>query len=385
MIDLIATATFGLEAVVARELESLGFAERKVEDGRVMFCGDEGAVCRANLRLRCADRVLIRVGEFPARDFGELFDRTRDLPWEEWIPQDGEFPVRGRSTRSQLHSVPHCQSIVKKAIVERLRAKHGAQWFAETGARYSVEVALRKDVATLTLDTTGPGLHKRGYRKLVGAAPLKETLAAGLVLLSYWNRDRILLDPFCGSGTIPIEAALIGRNRAPGLHRTFAAEGWPRFPRSLWEQARNECRDLELPPGEGAIRGFDCDPGALALARQHAAAAGVAGEIRFEQAEFRSLEIAGEYGCVIANPPYGERIGEKAETERLYRDMGRKLGRLDTWSVYVLTSHPVFETLYGRRAGRRRKLYNGRIECAYYQYPGPRPPVGETTTTERSR
>ncbi|MEX1097868.1 MAG: class I SAM-dependent RNA methyltransferase [Planctomycetales bacterium] len=371
---LIATATFGLEAVVARELEQLGYTERTVEDGRVIFAGDEATVCRANLRLRSADRVLIRVGEFPARDFGELFDRTRELPWEEWVPVDGEFPVRGRSARSQLHSVPHCQSIVKKAIVERLREKHGAKWFQETGALFGIEVALKKDVATLTLDTTGPGLHKRGYRTLVGAAPLKETRAAGLVQLSYWNRDRPLLDPFCGSGTIPIEAALIARNRAPGLNREFAAEGWRQFPRSLWKQARDECRDLERPPGEGVIRGCDRDPAALDLARRHARQAGVPDDVRFEQAEFQSLEIEGDYGCVIANPPYGERIGEKRETEQLYRDMGRILGRLDTWSVYVLTSHPGFEKLYGRRADRRRKLYNGRIECTYYQYYGPRPP-----------
>ncbi|MEX0716869.1 MAG: class I SAM-dependent RNA methyltransferase [Planctomycetaceae bacterium] len=372
--DLIAATTFGLEAVVARELEQLGHAERTVEDGRVIFPGDAAAVCRANLRLRCADRVLIRIGEFPARDFGELFDRTRELPWEEWIPLEGEFPVRGRSARSQLHNVPSCQSIVKKAIVERLRAAHGAQWFAETGSLFGIEVALKKDVATLTLDTSGPGLHKRGYRTLVGAAPLKETRAAGLIQLSYWNRDRILLDPFCGSGTIPIEAAFIARNRAPGLNRTFAAEGWRQFPAELWKQARDECRDLERPLGTGEIRGSDRDSRALELARQHAAAAGVADDIRFERAEFQSLDITGEYGCLIANPPYGERIGEQDETERLYRDMGRILGQLATWSIYVLTSHPAFEKLYGRRADRRRKLYNGRIECTYHQYQGPRPP-----------
>jgi putative N6-adenine-specific DNA methylase len=377
-LSLLATTPFGLEAVVARELKDLGYADQRVEDGRIRFTADPAAVCRANIRLHAASRMLLVVGEFEARDFGQLFDRTRDLPWEEWIPADAAFPVRGRSVRSQLHSVPDCQSIVKKAVVERLKSVYHRDWFDEAGPACAIDVSLLNDRATLTLDTSGDALHRRGYRTLVGAAPLRETLAAALVLLSYWNRDRPLVDPFCGSGTIPIEAALIGRNIAPGLARHFAAEEWPQFPKPLWEAARQEARDLIRPALPVRILGHDRDARAIALARQHAAAAGVADDIHFQQQPLDEFRTSRPYGCLIANPPYGERLGEQREVDALYRAMGRAFAPLDTWSIYVLTSHQHFERLYGRRADRRRKLYNSNIACTYYQFLGPRPPKSTT-------
>ena len=331
-------------------------------------------MCRTNLWLRSADRVLVKVGSFEARDFGELFEQTKALPWSDWLTQDAEFPVRGKSVRSQLSSVPDCQSIVKKAIVQSLKGTYRTEWFEETGPRYTIEVSLLRDRAMLTLDTTGPGLHKRGYRKLVGPSPIKETLAAGLIQLSHWNRDRPLLDPFCGSGTIPIEAALIGRNIAPGLKREFAAEAWPRIPPRLWEQAREEAWSAAVDAVPGPIAGSDVDATVLELAGTHARAAGVAGDIEFEQKSYDKIQVRRKYGCLITNPPYGERSGDVAAAEAIYREMPRVFRRLDTWSIYVLTSHPRFEELFERRADRRRKLYNGRIECTYYQYLGPRPP-----------
>lgn len=373
-VELIATAGFGLEAVVSRELKSLGYDRQTVEDGRVTFIADEAAVCRANLWLRSADRVLVKIGEFDAHDFGELFDGTKALPWDEWLSAKAAFPVRGKSVRSRLHSVPDCQALVKKAIVEKLKQSHKTEWFEETGPTYAVEASLLKDHVTLAIDTSGPGLHKRGYRKLTGLAPLKETLAAALVQLSYWNADRPFLDPLCGTGTIPIEAALIGRNLAPGLHRQFAAEEWSRIPRRLWEEARREAQDVARREPIGPLIATDQDDEALRLARYHARQAGVEESIHFQQKELRDLTTKRKYGCVICNPPYGERLGDVAEAEAVYHEMGQVFAPLDTWSIYVLTSHPEFERISGRRADRRRKLYNGRIECTYYQYLGPRPP-----------
>jgi putative N6-adenine-specific DNA methylase len=372
--QLIATAAFGLEAVVARELKALGYTDQTIEDGRVRFAGDAAAIARCNLWLRSADRVLLEVGRFAAGDFGELFDRTQALPWEQWLGIDAQFPVRGRSVKSKLHSVPDCQRIVKKAIAERLKQTYRRDWFDETGPIYSVEVALLKDEATLTIDTSGPGLHKRGYRTLVGSAPLKETLAAALVQLSYWNPARQLIDPCCGSGTIPIEAALIGRNLAPGRNRTFPAEAWPWLDAAVWSDARTEAADLERPSLDVRIIGTDNDDRVLKLARQHAVVAGVEADIHFQQQPLAEFTTSRQYGCVITNPPYGERLGDKPAAEALYRDMGRLFTPLDTWSIYVLTAHPDFERLYGRPATRRRKLYNARIPCTYYQYNGPRPP-----------
>lgn len=371
--ELIATATFGLEAVVAREVRELGY-ETRIENGRVIFQGDEKAVCRSNLWLRSADRVLIRVGEFKALTFDELFEQTKALPWPDWLPENANFPVEGKSVKSKLYSISDCQAIVKKAVVESMKRKYRHEWFEETGPRYTIEVSLLQDVASLTIDTSGAGLHKRGYRKLITAAPLKETLAAAMINLSYWNPERILLDPFCGSGTIPIEAALIGLNTAPGLRREFAAEKWLLIPRQLWNDARREAEDMIRRDQTLQIRGADIDPEVLSIARYHAKLAGVSDIISFQQMPVADLRTKRKYGCLVCNPPYGERLEDIKEVEYLYRQMGQVFKPLDTWSFYVLSSHQNFEKLFGRQADRKRKLFNGRIECQYYQFYGPRPP-----------
>ncbi|MDO4570384.1 MAG: bifunctional 23S rRNA (guanine(2069)-N(7))-methyltransferase RlmK/23S rRNA (guanine(2445)-N(2))-methyltransferase RlmL [Planctomycetia bacterium] len=372
-ISFIATSTMGLESIVSRELVDLGFEPRNVEVGRTIFEGSEKDLCRANIHLRCAGRVLIRVGEFPATDFGELFDKTADLPWERWIPRDGAFPVDGRSHKSQLSSVPACQRIVKKAIVSRLERVYGCS-LVENGATYPVEVSMLKDNALLTLDTTGEGLHKRGYRKLIGSAPLRETIAAALIKLSYWNRERPLLDPFCGSGTIPIEAALIGRNIAPGIRRSFLAETWETLPNALWREVREEARDLILPNSPRSIVGADIDPEAVSMAKYHAQCAGVGMDIQFIERDFHQTTSAEEFGCTIMNPPYGNWIGEYDELRDLYFALPGVLQRLPTWSHYIYTGFPDFEKHIGQEAHRRRKIYNSRLECTYYQFFGPRPP-----------
>jgi 23S rRNA (guanine2445-N2)-methyltransferase / 23S rRNA (guanine2069-N7)-methyltransferase len=372
-LDLIATSAFGLEAVVARELQGLGYEAKIIQAGRVLFRGVEADICRTNLWLRAADRVLVRLGSFPAEDFGQLFDGTRALPWEDWLPADAEFPVTGRSLKSQLSSVPACQKIVKKAVVERLKAAYGVDWFAETGPKSSLEIALLDNLATLTIDTSGPGLHKRGYRPLTGNAPLKETMAAAMIMLSVWRPGRALIDPFCGSGTIPIEAALIGRNLAPGLGRTFLAEAWPRLPAEMWESARQEARAVARQELPLRIIGTDIDEGVLGLARFHAEKAGVAADIHFQQRAFNELASKRPHGCVICNPPYGERLGQSAEAFALHRAMPDVFRRLKTWSFFILTALPDFEAIIGQSATRRRKLYNGRIECTYYQFLGPKP------------
>ena len=373
-IELIATAGFGLEAVVAREVKRLGYDDLTVENGGVTIRADLEAIPRLNLWLRCADRILVKMGEFPARSFEELFQNTRALPWADLIPEDGNFPVEGKSIKSQLFSVSDCQAIVKKAVVEKMKERYRLQWFPETGARYTIEVALLKDIATLTVDTSGAGLHKRGYRRLSAPAPLKETLAAALIDLSYWDNDRLLLDPFCGSGTIPIEAALIGLNIAPGSNREFAAEKWPLIPKKYWQLARSEARDRIKREKKLSIRGTDIDKDVLSLARYHARQAGVEEHIHFQAMPVSAVSSHDKYGCIICNPPYGERLEDKAAVEELYRQMGGVFRVLDSWSVYVLTAHQRFESLYGRTADRRRKLYNGRIQCCYYQFYGPRPP-----------
>ncbi len=385
-IDLIAATAFGLEAITIRELQALGYEAKGSQPGHVVFRGDLGAICRANLWLRTADRILIRVAEFPAEDFDQLFDQTGAVPWEQWLPVDADFPVNGRSIRSRLTSVPACQRSVKKAIVQRLLAAYRRGGSAaksgrlsETGPRYTIEVILRNNVATLCIDTTGPSLHKRGYRTLAGSAPLKETMAAALLLLSFWKPGRRLIDPFCGSGTIAIEAALIGRNLAPGMHRGFAAQSWAQIPARLWDAARQEARDLVRPDFQPGIIGTDIDPAALRLARSNAERAGVASLIHFQQQPFEQLASRDTHGILIANPPYGERLGDDEQTEQLYSSMSHVLGRLDTWSWYILTSYPDLEKQLGRLADRRRKLYNGRIACTYYQFHGPQMPRRETS------
>lgn len=372
-LNLVATSTFGLEAVVVRELEALGYTARSTQTGRIDFTGDQIAIARTNLRLRCADRVFVRVASFDAADFDTLYDSVGEIPWEDWIGPEDAFPVSGRSIKSTLSSVPAVQRAVKKAIVERLMRAHGVTHLPESGPVVAVEIALLKDAATLLLDTSGAGLHKRGYRDLVGAAPLRETLAAALVDLSFWKRGKPLVDPFCGSGTIAIEAAMAGRNIAPGLSRTFAAEDWPVLEEDIWTRAHEEARDLELPDLGERVIATDIDEAGLSLARRHAHRAGVAADIHFQRLAFSDLSSNREYGCVVTNPPYGVRLDDDAEVRRLYESMGEVFAGLPTWSFFVLTSWRDFERILGRRADRRRKLYNAQIECTYYQFHGPRP------------
>ncbi len=372
-IELIATSTFGLESVVKRELMDLGYKDLTVENGKVTFKAEEKDIPVVNLWLRSADRVLLKMGEFKATSFEELFEKTKALPWDEWITEDGEFTVEGKSVNSKLYSISDSQAIVKKAVVEKLKTKYHTEWFKETGAKFTIEVSLLKDIATLTIDTSGPGLHKRGYRIKSVEAPLKETLAAALVQLSYWNRNRLLIDPFCGSGTIPIEAAMIGKNIAPGLNRSFASEEWPRVKKEYWHDARRKAWDAMLKDVRLKIIGCDIDKKAIEIARENAYSIELENDIRFINKDFRDIDYRNDYGVIICNPPYGERIGERKEVEALYRDMGKIFGNLDTYSIYVLTSNEHFETLYGRKADKKRKLYNGRIKVDYYQYFGPRP------------
>ena len=369
-IELIATAPMGLEALVAREIKDLGYEDMDVDNGSVTFRADESAICRANLWLRTADRILVKMGQFPATTFEELFQGTRALPWDEWIPAEGNFHINGRSHKSQLSSVPASQGVVEKAIVERMRQKYKLDWFPKTGAKYSVEVSLLKDVATLTLDTTGPSLHKRGYRKLTAEAPIKETLAAAMIMLSRWHPERPFMDPMCGSGTIPIEAALIAHNMAPGLHREFSAEKWGRIGDSLWQTARDEAFDLVNYDRAVQIMGSDVNAEVLELAAHHVRAAGLTKSITLKKQAVNQVKTDLKYGYLICNPPYGERLGEREEVEDLYRALGRMTRELPEWSVFVITAHKEFERFYGRRADKKRKLYNGRIECDLYQYHG---------------
>jgi putative N6-adenine-specific DNA methylase len=375
-LQLIATAATGIEAIVAREVHALGYPDTHIGPGSVTIDGvGIDAIPRLNLWLRSADRVKLVVGSFEVRSFEALFDVTRALPWAEIIPRDAEFPVIGRSIKSQLASVSDCQAIVKKAVVEALRERYrDVHWFTETGALYRIEVALRDDRATLTLDTSGEGLHKRGYRTLGGTAPLRETLAATLVQLSYWRPERALVDLFCGSGTIPIEAALIGRNLAPGLHRRFAAMDWPWVDQHRWAIARAEAMDRARRDQALDIQGSDIDPKVIAFAEANAAAAGVASGIAFKQMRATDFSARADFGVAIANPPYGERMGADAELEQLYRNLGRLFRHLPTWSHYWLSGHPRFEKCFGRPADRRRKLFNAGIPAQYYQYLGPSPP-----------
>ncbi len=373
--QLIATCAFGLESVVKRELKNLGIDAKGLQPGWVGFTGDESTIALTNLNLRSADRVLIEVAHFEAKDFDQLFETTKYLRWADFVPVDGKFPVKGRSIKSQLSSVPACQRSVKRAIAESLQSSHGTNTLPESGALYQIEIALRDDLARLTIDTTGPSLHKRGYRTLVGEAPLKETLAAALVLLSVWKPSRPLIDPFCGSGTIPIEAAMIAKKIPPGLYRKFSAESWQDFPGKIWSDYRKQFREVveenrnsEIEP----IIGNDIDPEAISLARYHANRVGLKSEIHFQQAAFEDLRSKKEYGCVITNPPYGERLKE-SDLTKFYKSLPQTLQRLPTWSHFILTGMPRFEAVIQQSATRRRKLYNGRIECMYYQYLGPRP------------
>lgn len=373
-IQLIATSPMGLEAVVARELRELGYSDLTVENGRVTFTGEELDICRANLWLRTAGKVLVKLGEFEARTFDELFEGTKALPWPQWLPKNAQFPVEGKSYKSQLSSVPACQGVVKKAIVEKMKEQYHREWFAEDGARYVIEVALSNDIATLTLDTSGDSLHKRGYRKHATEAPLRESLAAALVLLSRWSPERPLYDPFCGSGTIPIEAAMIGWNIAPGLRRTFAAEAWSRVSEEMWTEAKNEAYDALQDDIPLQLFGSDIDEAAIDIALASAKSAGLSDTIPFQVASIGDVRPDGYYGCIVTNPPYGERISEQAEVEHLVRQLGALHQQLDTWSTFVLNPLRNFEQNFKQKADKKRKLFNGRIACQLYQYFGPLPP-----------
>jgi putative N6-adenine-specific DNA methylase len=379
--ELIATATFGVESIVATELRALGYQDLTVENGKVSFPGETKDIARCNIALRTSDRVLIRMAAFRAVDFEELFQQTLRLGWENFIPVDGKMHVMGKSHRSALSSVPDCQSIVKKAIVEAMKRRHHVTHFDETGPVYKIEVALLNDVATLTIDTSGPGLHKRGYRTEKGEAPLRETLAAALVKLSRWEPGREFADPFCGSGTIAIEAGLIGRNIAPGINRAFVCEDWPDMSKAVWREAREEAR-AAIKDAQFRIVASDADGAVIKIAMQNAKRAGIPEAISFQKRAFEDFSSSRKFGCIVCNPPYGQRTGEPTEVEKVYRAMGAVYSRLDNWSFFALTPHPHFERLFGRKADKKRKLYNGMILCYLYQYLGPLPPkrsVGEAT------
>jgi putative N6-adenine-specific DNA methylase len=372
-IEFIATTLLGVEAYTARELKDLGFENVTIEDGRVSFTGDESSIPIANIWLRTAERVLIKLGEFTAVTYDELFERTKALPWDQWIPQNGEFPVKAYSLKSKLFSVPDCQAIVKKAVVEKLKQKYKVDWFNEKGPLYRIQLAFLKDRATLMIDTSGEGLHKRGYRENANQAPLKETLAAALVMICNWKKDRPLMDPFCGSGTIPIEAAMIGANIAPGLAREFVSQTWLQVSKELWWAARKQAHDKIIKEPNLHIYGSDIDGSSIKLAKENAEIAGVEKYIKFEKKPMNEIEPEGDYGYIICNPPYGERMGEMAQVEKLYKEMGKKFSSLTNWSYYIISSHEEFEKFFGKGANKKRKLYNGMIKCNYYQYFGPRP------------
>ncbi len=372
--NLIATAAFGIEAVVAREIKELGYENVVVENGRVTFTGNEEAICRSNLWLRCADRLYLKVGEFTATTFEELFQQVKALSWENYLPIDANFPVNAKSVKSKLFSLSDIQAISKKAVVESMKETYMQDWFEETGSKYPIMVSILKDKVTVSIDTSGVGLHKRGYREVGSEAPLKETLAAAMIKISRWRPDRALIDPFCGSGTIPIEAALIGRNIAPGLNRGFISEEWDMIPKELWKKVKKEAyeaidHDIEL-----NISGYDIDGRVTNIAMNNAIEAGVDDCIHFQRRSVNELSSKKKYGYIVCNPPYGERLSEKKEVENLYKEMGRVFTNLDTWSYYVITSHEEFQQCFCKKADKNRKLYNGRIKCYYYQYFGPRPP-----------
>jgi putative N6-adenine-specific DNA methylase len=373
-IRLIAIFSFGLEAIVKRELQALGFVNLTVANGKVEFEAAPEDIPRANLWLRCADRVLLKMGEFKAVTFDELFEGTRSLPWEEWITKDGQFTVTGKSVKSTLGSVRACQSIVKKAVVERLKEKYETEWFEETGPEFTIQVGMLNDIATLTIDTSGSGLNKRGYRLQAGEAALKETLAASLVQLSFWNKERLLIDPMCGSGTILIEAALIGRNIAPGLNREFASERWPSIPKSAWNDARREARASIDKNAELQLFGYDIDPTVIEASKANAKRAGVGTDIAFEQKDIKDLWIDQQYGIIISNPPYGIKLGEFRELNEIYISIHKTFRKKSGWSVYILTADKKFPDYFKRaKPDKVRKLYNGSIEVNYYQYFGERP------------
>ena len=373
--EFIAPCHFGMEAVLKREILNLGLEIIKVEDGKVTFKGDESAFARANIFLRTTERILLKVGSFKATTFDELFEGTKALPWENFIPRDGRFWVtKANSVRSALFSPSDIQSIMKKAMVERLKTKYKVDWFSETGADYAVRVSLLKDEVTVGIDTSGESLHKRGYRKLTSLAPITETLAAAIILHTPWKADRILVDPFCGCGTFPIEAALIGMNIAPGINRNFAAENFSFLDKKIWDEARAEARDLIKHDVELSIQGYDIDNDIISAARQNAKLAGVSDKIHFQAQDVRNLSNSNKYGFIITNPPYGERMEDKKDMPALYKLIGRVYNNLDSWSMFLITGYEEAENFIGRKADKNRKIYNGMLKSYLYEYMGPKPP-----------
>lgn len=374
--EWIAPCHFGLESVLKREIQDLGYEIIQVEDGRVTFRGGIDAACRANIFLRTAERILLKAGSFKACTFDELFEKTKTVPWENYIPEDGKFWVtKASSVKSKLFSPSDIQSIMKKAMVERLKSCYHIQWFKEDGASYPIRVFLMKDVVTIGIDTSGMSLHKRGYRPAAGKAPIAENLAAALIMLTHWRKDRILVDPFCGSGTFPIEAAMMAANIAPGMNRSFTAENWTNLiDRKYWYEAVDEANDLVDDQVETDIQGYDIDPDVLRTARQNAENAGVSHMIHFQQRAVKDLSHPKKYGFIITNPPYGERMEEKERLPQLYREFGESFRKLDSWSAYMITSYDEAERYFGRKADRNRKIYNGMLRTYFYQFLGPKPP-----------
>lgn len=374
--ELVAPCHFGLEAVTKREIYDLGYEVTRVEDGRVTFEGDAEAICRGNVFLRTTERVLLLVGRFHAETFDEFFEGIKALPWEEYIPKDGKFWVtKASSIKSKLFSSSDLQSLAKKAMVERLKREYSVEWFAEDGAPYPVRIFLLKDEVMVTLDTSGESLHKRGYRLMTSKAPLTETLAAALIMLTPWKKDRILVDPFCGSGTFPIEAAMIAANIAPGMNREFTAEKWTNFiPKQLWYDTIKEAQEMMDTDISVDIQGYDIDPEVVKAARENAARAGVGHLIHFQQREVANLHHPKKYGFIITNPPYGERLEDKKDLPQLYTQIGEAYKGLDCWSLYMITSYEDAERYIGRKADKNRKIYNGMIKTYFYQFMGPKPP-----------
>ncbi len=375
--ELIAPCHFGLEAVLKKEIVDLGYEISQVEDGRVTFTGDDEAICRANVFLRTAERVLLKAGSFRAESFEELFQNTRAIAWEELIPKDGKFWVaKASSIKSRLFSLSDIQRIMKKAMVERMKTAYGTEIFPETGSSYPLRVFLYKDQVTVGIDSSGDSLHKRGYRTLVSKAPITETLAAALILLTPWKRDRILVDPFCGSGTFPIEAAMMAANIAPGMNRSFLAEEWKNLiSRKCWYEAMDEANEMVDDKVETDIQGYDIDGTIVKAARANAQAAGVEHMIHFQERPVSALSHPKKYGFLITNPPYGERIEEKERLPELYRQLGERVAALDSWSAYIITAYEDAEKYMGRRADKNRKIYNGMMKTYFYQFAGPKPPA----------
>ncbi|MCI9138732.1 MAG: class I SAM-dependent RNA methyltransferase [Lachnospiraceae bacterium] len=375
--EMIVPCHFGTEAMLKKEIINLGYKVSQVEDGRVTFFGDEEGVARANIFLRTGERVLIKVASFFATTYEQLFDQTKEIPWESYIPQDGKFWVaKAASIKSKLFSPSDIQSIMKKAMVESMKKVYGISWFQEDKESYPLRVFIKNDMVTIGLDTTGESLHKRGYRKLVSKAPIAENLAAALLMLTPWNRDRILVDPFCGSGTIPIEAALMSANIAPGMNRSFRAITWTNLIGELhWKRALDEAKERIVWPDKTDIQAFDSDYNVVKAARENAKLAGVDKLIHFQQRPIRELNHPKKYGFIVTNPPYGERLEEKQELLGLYKELGEGLRRLDSWSAYIITAFDEAEKYIGKKAVKNRKIYNGMIKTYFYQFPGPKPPT----------